>query len=67
MTPNIPETERFVIPAAGLRVVDPATGQPLPAKGATVRGHAEHWVRRINEGDVAVGTPTKETARSTAP
>ncbi len=46
------EPERFVVPAQGLRVVDPATGQALPEAGATVRGHAEYWVRRVRDGDV---------------
>lgn len=44
-----------LIPRAGLRVVDPATRQALPARGAVVdvrHAHASYWLRRVAEGDV---------------
>lgn len=52
-------TERFVIPADGLRVVDPDRNEPLPPKGTLVRGNDEYWVRRLNDGDVTVRPATK--------
>ena len=48
----------FVVPAAGLRVVDPVTRQPLPPEGAEVE-HSLHWLRRLREGDVTLGTAPK--------
>ena len=45
-----------LIPRAGLRVVDPATRQALPARGTVVDTRAEHasyWLRRVAEGDVS--------------
>lgn len=42
-------------PAAGRRVVDPATRQPLPPEGlqlAPDSPHATYWQRRLAEGDV---------------
>lgn len=53
-------SERFLIPRAGIRVVDPATMQPLPPKGALVRGNDEHWIRRLNDADVTEGRPASE-------
>jgi hypothetical protein len=47
-------TERSLIPAAGLCVVDPATGRALPTEGKLVRGNDEYWIRRLDEGDVAL-------------
>lgn len=44
-----------LIPRAGLRVVDPATRQALPARGAVVDtrdANASYWLRRVAEGDV---------------
>lgn len=40
-----------VKPAPGLRVVDPVTRQPLPAKGDEVE-RSVYWLRRLREGDV---------------
>ena len=44
------------IPAAGLRVVDPHDGQPLPPEGkAVAEGNEIYWLRRVREGDVVEG------------
>jgi hypothetical protein len=40
-----------VRPAKGLRVIDPATRQPLPAEGAAV-ARSGYWTRRLQQGDV---------------
>jgi len=60
-------TERFLIPSTGMRVVDPATGNALPALGAIVRGNEIHWLRRLADGDVTEGmapaAPAKQRAR----
>jgi len=46
----------YYVPAAGLRVVDPANGEPLPPEGREVAGGNEiYWLRRMREGDVAEG------------
>ena len=56
----------YVVPAAGLRVVDPATGQPLPAEGAEVE-RGTYWIRRLNDGDVTEGTaPAATTVKATS-
>lgn len=42
----------FVQPAReGLRVIDPATRQPLPPEGARV-SRTGYWIRRRQQGDV---------------
>jgi hypothetical protein len=46
----------FVKPAEGLRVVNPATGLPLPAEGDSVE-NGTYWIRRLNDGDVTEQTP----------
>lgn len=48
----------YLKPAAGLRVPDPATGEPLPPTGARVAPSA-YWTRRLADGDVAPATPPK--------
>jgi hypothetical protein len=48
----------FLKPAAGLRVPDPATGEPLPATGARVTPSA-YWSRRLADADVQTATPPK--------
>lgn len=40
-------------PRAGLRVPDPATGQPLPEDGARV-ADTSYWRRRIADGDAEI-------------
>lgn len=55
MTTETTALKRFVIPQAGVRVINPASGEPLPAQGAEVIGNAEYWVRRLNDGDVTQG------------
>lgn len=54
------EHKQFLIPKAGVRVVDPNNGQPLPERGAEVRGNREYWIRRVNDGDVAVRDATTQ-------
>lgn len=51
----MPRTE-FLIPKSGLRCRDPKTLQLLPPEGALVPLTA-YWQRRINDGDVSIGTP----------
>ncbi|WP_430736405.1 DUF2635 domain-containing protein [Pseudomonas anguilliseptica] len=46
----------FVKPAPGCVVTDPATGRPLPAKGAEVP-KTQFWLRRREVGDVVDATP----------
>lgn len=50
-----------VRPAPGLRVIDPATRQPLPPEGASVV-RSGYWTRRINQGDVLVAPQESSTA-----
>lgn len=47
----MPENTIFVKPAAGMRVVNPATGQPLPAEGEVVE-NGTYWIRRLDDADV---------------
>lgn len=50
----------FVRPAReGLRVVDPATRQPIPAEGARVPRNG-YWTRRRVQGDVVELTESTE-------
>lgn len=48
----------FLIPAPGVRVLDPDTLQPLPEEGASV-SNSIHWQRRLREGDVTEGKPAQ--------
>lgn len=57
----MPKDLILMIPAAGLRVVDPADGQPLPPEGKYVE-HGTHWIRRVNEGDASEATPEQVKA-----
>jgi hypothetical protein len=41
----------YVIPAAGLAVLDPRDGQALPPAGKTVP-RTSYWLRRLRSGDV---------------
>lgn len=59
----MPETIT-VIPVAGRKVRNPATGQPIPAEGIQVEKSA-FWTRRINDGDVTVA-PAKAKTRAKA-
>lgn len=60
----MPKETIFVIPAAGLRVVNPATGQPLPPNGETVE-QGSYWIRRLGDGDVTEGAASAPTAAAT--
>ncbi|MDH4122375.1 MAG: DUF2635 domain-containing protein [Deltaproteobacteria bacterium] len=52
----------FIKPGPGLRVLDPATGNPLPPEGLLVED-GTHWRRRLNDGDVeAVESPKSAIA-----
>lgn len=44
-------TDLFVKPAQGLKVRNPATGQPIPIEGAKVPA-SPYWRRRLADGDV---------------
>lgn len=48
-----------VIPAKGLQVRDPRTGEPLPPEGAQVP-RTRYWLRRLRDGDVTEGRPAKK-------
>ncbi|WP_084457817.1 DUF2635 domain-containing protein [Desulfocurvus vexinensis] len=48
----------YLKPGAGLAVLDPATGQPLPQDGADVPD-TTYWRRRLRDGDVARATRPK--------
>jgi hypothetical protein len=52
-----------VMPAAGLLVRDPVTGEPLPASGREVPEN-DYWMRRLRAGDV-VRTAPPAPARKT--
>ncbi|WP_041388939.1 DUF2635 domain-containing protein [Polaromonas sp. JS666] len=55
----------YLIPAPGLRVVNPATGQPLPPEGDTVE-QGTYWIRRLNDGDVSEGVAPAQAAAKPA-
>ena len=58
------ENPIFVKPAAGMRVVNPATGLPLPVDGETVE-NGTYWIRRLNDGDVTQEeAPAAPTAKA---
>jgi hypothetical protein len=46
----------FVKPTAGRTVPDPDRGDALPPEGREVEP-TQYWQRRVNDGDVAEGTP----------
>lgn len=56
----------IIKPAAGLRVLDPATMQPLPPEGAQVE-KTSHWIRRIKAGDVAIAEPQAPAVKTVKP
>lgn len=56
----------FVVPARdehgnAKRVVDPQTGEPLPADGA-FKPRSQYWHRRIAQGDVTETPPPAPSA-----
>lgn len=51
-------------PAAGLRVIDPATNLPVPDEGAYVVPN-QYWNRRLRDGDVI--RAAKATGRKSEP
>jgi hypothetical protein len=57
----MPENTIFVKPAAGMRVVNTATGQPLPSEGEVVE-NGTYWIRRLDDGDVTEEAPTATPA-----
>lgn len=44
---------KLAVPAAGLRVMNPETGRPLPAEGEAVTVSV-FWARRARDRDVAL-------------
>jgi hypothetical protein len=60
----------YVTPAQDLKVIDPATGKPLPSEGAEVV-KSNWWMRRIRHGEVTLrkqtATAPKTPARKTQP
>lgn len=61
----MPKDTVYLIPSPGLRVVNPATGQPLPAEGAEVERDT-YWIRRLNDGDVAQSLAAADQAPAVA-
>lgn len=55
---------RFLVPASGLRVIDPMTERPLPEGGAWVT-ESSYWIRRIGERDVTELAAEPEPPAST--
>lgn len=53
---------KFVVPADGLQVRDPATGAVLPAEGAEVPLNT-YWLRRLGDGDVREAIAPKSTTK----
>jgi hypothetical protein len=53
---------RFLKPAAGLIVRDPATGQPL-AQDGEAKPDTTYWRRRLRDGDV-LPAPAPEPAQT---
>lgn len=47
------EYTKALTPVNGLLVIDPATSRALPDSGAVVKGNAQYWVRRLNDGEVS--------------
>lgn len=58
------DTERIhVVPAKGLRVLDPVNRQPLPPEGKEVE-RSTYWLRRERDGDVTIAaTKTAKKAK----
>lgn len=54
----------FVVPAKGLRVLDPRTGQPIKADGQAVPRNT-YWLRRLRAGEVTkqAETPVPVTTK----
>ena len=50
----------LIVPREGLRVKNPKTLEPLPAKGARL-SLDRYWKRRLNAGDVFVGDEAQKT------
>lgn len=46
----------YLIPGTGLVIIDPLTKKRLPEEGALI-SMTTYWQRRINQGDVTIGTP----------
>ena len=46
----------YLRPAAGLRVLDLETREPLPEEGAQ-KPKTVYWLRRLRDGDVVEGQP----------
>jgi hypothetical protein len=53
---------KTLVPANGLLVIDPATSRALAEEGATVRGNADYWLRRLRDGDVTEVVTTEVTS-----
>lgn len=57
----------YVIPRAGLQIVDPDRGDRIPAEGRNVPDANPYWTRRLRDGDVTKGTaPPPETRKAPA-
>lgn len=54
----IPAPDNTGVLGARLRVIDPATGRPLPIDGSEVTS-TPYWRRRLGCGDVLIGEPVK--------
>lgn len=52
-------------PTHGRVVIDPVTGEPLPAEGARVQP-SQYWLRRLKDRDVTVSKPKQKKPRTNA-
>lgn len=58
---------KLAVPAAGLRVMNPETGRPLPAEGEAVTVSV-FWARRARDRDVVLSAvPRNVDAQPSAP
>lgn len=53
----------FIRPRKGLRIADPESGQYLPEAGRLMP-RSGFWLRRLDDGDVALGVATQEATHS---
>lgn len=61
MTPDT----RYIRPAPGKTIIDPATQEPLPAHGCAI-AWGSFWQRRFDQGDVAMTTAEEIAAAEEA-
>ncbi|MFD2264342.1 DUF2635 domain-containing protein [Lacibacterium aquatile] len=60
----IPAPDASGVSGARLRVIDPASGRPLP-EGGTEVALTPYWRRRLSCGDVLTGAPRRRSKKAT--